>query len=158
MSQYGPRACKIPLASATRLSQRDPWLSPPASGADGPPTDYGGQASHDCSWFGFIGSVGFIRSLPNTKASSMPEKDLLINLSIIKEVIWKVAFGRRQKLPFFAIEEQESQLESRYGSKRYSHPFLDGSEESFVLTRQKTSFSVSDTLRLREEFLLILVS
>jgi hypothetical protein len=28
----------------------------PISGEAGPPTGYGGQASHDYSWFGFIGN------------------------------------------------------------------------------------------------------
>jgi len=51
---------KIPLASAIRLSRvlgtrgfprlHHIWHS-------GPPNGYGGQASHDCSWFGFVGNI-----------------------------------------------------------------------------------------------------
>jgi hypothetical protein len=46
------------------------------------------------------------RDVPIIKANSMPEKDLSINLLIIKEVISEGDFGRRQILPFFAIEEK----------------------------------------------------
>ena len=38
---------------------RDPWLSPPPCLRKRAPHHYSGQASHDYSWFGFIGNLVF---------------------------------------------------------------------------------------------------
>jgi hypothetical protein len=66
VSEYRPRACKIPLASATRLSKGFAVANPLKITFSFKPKVRNqllvsswtrGFPSHDCSWFGFIGAV-----------------------------------------------------------------------------------------------------
>jgi hypothetical protein len=80
---HGPY--KISFASATRLSRAFGTRGFPRLHhlwSSGPPTYFGGQASHDYSWFGFIGNI-FIIFL----AISMPKGTRFVNSLIFKDLL-----------------------------------------------------------------------
>jgi hypothetical protein len=101
---------KIPSASATRLSQEPgtrgfPRL--PHLWGSGPPTDFGGQVSHDYSWFGFIGKSNFL-NLSVIRANSMPKMHFMPNYRISMYFFKNEKFASRGDMPFFVSPNCQS--------------------------------------------------
>jgi len=84
---HGP--CKIPLASATRLSLQDPWLSVPRLLV---------VWLYRC-WFYQVPGI--------VSASPMPKGDISINLLILQKLIQEWTLRAGQKLPIFVVEEEK---------------------------------------------------